>query len=246
MAFTASDPNCQQANKMDVGDYDLKGAVPPWGRSAAEYEAFFALSDVTPSARVLDCGSGPASFSAEWNGNGRFVVAADPIYRLSGTEIAADFERTAARILEGTHRAYDRFRWDYYGSPEAVVERRRITLDNFVADFTASERSGHYVAARLPELPFPRDSFDLVLCSHLLFLYSAELDTNMHIASLREMLRVARAVRVFPLLDMDGRPSKHLEVSVQALRASAQVELVPVPFEFRHGDTRMLRLSRFV
>jgi hypothetical protein len=63
------------------GDFDLGGAVLPWGRNATEYEAFFALSDVSPSARVLDCGGGPASFASEWGSGGRFVVAADPIYR---------------------------------------------------------------------------------------------------------------------------------------------------------------------
>ena len=70
-------------------DFDFGGAVPPWGRSAAEYEAFFALSDVPPSARILDCGGGPSSFAAEWSRNGRYVVAADPMYRFSPRDFLA-------------------------------------------------------------------------------------------------------------------------------------------------------------
>ena len=62
-------------------DFDFGGAVPSWGRSAAEYEAFFALSDVPSSARIFDCGGGPSSFAAEWSKNGQYVVAVDPIYR---------------------------------------------------------------------------------------------------------------------------------------------------------------------
>ncbi len=224
-------------------DFDLRG-VAPWGRSAAEYEAFFALSDVPPSARLLDCGGGPASFAAEWGARGRFVVAADPIYCLSPGSIAAEFEPTASRMLEGMQKAHDRFRWDHYGSPENVIERRREALAAFIADFQSPARAGHYVAASLPELPFQLETFDLVLCANLLFLYSEELDLDLHLASLREMLRVGREVRVFPLLDMDGRPSVHLEASVRALQASEHVELVPVPFEFRRGDSRMLRLTR--
>ncbi len=100
-------------------------------------------------------------------------------------------------MLEGTRRARDRFRWDYYGSPEGVVERRRDVLAAFISDFQASTHAGCYIAAHLPELPFQSESFDLVLCSHLLFLYSDELDTDMHITSLREMLRVGREVRLF-------------------------------------------------
>jgi hypothetical protein len=57
------------------------------------------------------------------------------------------------------------------------------------------------------------------------------------------MLRLGREVRVFPLLDMDGHPSVHLEASVGVLQTLAHVELVPVPFEFRRGDSQMLRLT---
>jgi len=225
-------------------DFDLRGAVPPWGRSAAEYEAFFALSDVLPAARLLDCAAGPSSFAAEWSQQGRLVVAADPSYRFSGKEIAAEFVPTANRMLAGMIKAYDRFKWDHYRSPEAVVRLRRDVLEAFLSDYASSNGVGRYVAARLPELPFRSGSFDVVLCSHLLFLYSREVDEEMHLACLREMLRVGREVRIFPLLDMDGQSSAHLEPSIQALRASAHVELVPVPFEFRYGDSRMLRLRR--
>ena len=85
-------------------DFDFGGAVPPWGRSAAEYEAFFALSDVPPSARILDCGGGPSSFAAEWSSNGRYVVAADPMYRFSARDFLADFDLTAAQMLAGMQR----------------------------------------------------------------------------------------------------------------------------------------------
>jgi ubiquinone/menaquinone biosynthesis C-methylase UbiE len=225
-------------------DFDLGGKVPPWGRSASEYEAFLALADAPSSARILDCGGGPASFTAEWSRQGRFVVAADPVYRQSGDEIAADFEPTAARMLEGTRKARDRFIWDHYKSPEDVVETRRHTLKRFLADFQHPRRASRYVAARLPKLPFPNDSFDLVLCSHLLFLYSEELGLDLHITSLREMLRVGREVRVFPLLDMEGRRSAHLGACMRELEAVARVELVPVPFEFRRGDSSMFRLTK--
>ena len=146
-------------------------------------------------------------------------------------------------MLAGMRKARDRFRWDYYASPEEVVHRRREVFTAFISDFRTEIRSGLYVSARLPELPFLPKSFDLVLCSHLLFLYSAEFDSEAHLSFLREMLRVGREVRVFPLLDMDGAPSVHLEGTVQKIRASAQVELVPLPFEFRIGDSKMLRLT---
>lgn len=224
-------------------EFDFGGAVPAWGRSAAEYEAFFALSDVPTSARVLDCGGGPSSFAAGWGGKGRFVVAVDPVYRLSRRNIEADFESTSARMLKGAREAYARFIWDQYESPESVVRLRRDVLSTFLRDFRSASASGRYVAGLLPDLPFVAKSFDLVLCSHLLFLYSAEFDTETHISYLRELLRVGREVRVYPLLDMAGNRSRHLDHAIQKMRDRADVEIVPVPFEFRRGDTNMLRLS---
>src|SRR5690348_15546 len=131
-------------------DFELGGTIPPWGRNANEYEAFFDLKDVPASARVLDCGSGPASFTAEWSEQGRFVVAADPVYQRLGNEIESGFEPTAERMREGLRKAFDRFIWKTYKSPEDVIERRRECLKRFLADFQAHNRSGRYVAARLP------------------------------------------------------------------------------------------------
>ena len=165
------------------------------------------------------------------------------MYRFSTRDFLADFDLTAAQMLAGMQKARDRFKWDYYGSPEDVVQRRRDVLTAFIADFQAATRSGRYVSACLPELPFLSESFDLVLCSHLLFLYSAEFDAATHLSFLRELLRVGREVRVFPLLDMDGNPSAHLEDTIQTLRMSTHVELVPLSFEFRSGDSKMLRLT---
>ncbi len=225
-------------------EFDFGGAVPAWGRCAAEYEAFFALSDVSPSARVLDCGGGPSSFAAEWGKTGRFVVAVDPIYRFSGRDLKAGFEPTAARMLAGTRKARERFRWDHYGSPEEVLRLRRDVLTTFLRDFQSVTRRGRYVSGSLPGLPFRSKSFDLVLCSHLLFLYSAEFNLDTHLSFLRELLRVGREIRVFPLFDMAGEPSQHLDFTIQSMQRCANVDLVSVPFEFRRGDSNMLRLTQ--
>lgn len=223
-------------------EFDFGGSVPAWGRCAAEYEAFFALSDVPSSARILDCGGGTSSFAAEWGGTGRFVVAVDPIYRFSGRNLEADFERTGARMLAGTRKARERFLWDHYGSPEAVIQLRRDVLRTFLRDFRSEDRRGRYVSGVLPALPFRSKFFDLVLCSHMLFLFSSEFNLETHLSFLRELLRVGREVRVFPLFDLAGNPSEHLRATIQTLQRSANVERVPVPFEFRRGDSNMLRL----
>lgn len=222
-----------------ANEFRLDGVVP-WGREADEYEAFFALDEVALGARILDCGGGPSSFTAEWSAHGRHVVAADPIYAFGTAAIRAGFEATRAPMRDGMLRANARFVWSFYGSADAVVVRRERALARFLADRAAHPE--RYVAATLPRLPFAAGAFDLVLCSHLLFLYSAELSLEMHVASLREMLRIGAELRVFPLLDLDGAPSCHLEPALQALRGEADGELIDVPFEFQRGARRMLRM----
>ena len=45
--------------------------VVPWGRSFDEYRRMFALTDRELGLKIVDCGSGPASFNAEATRRGR-------------------------------------------------------------------------------------------------------------------------------------------------------------------------------
>ena len=98
--------------------------------------------------------------------------------------------------------------------------------------------------ASLPDLPFDDGAFELALSSHLLFLYSEQLDLTFHIRALQEMLRVATEVRVFPLpatwRDTVFRTSRGV---VDVFRSrSADVTVEPVEYQFQRGGNRMLRL----
>ena len=225
-------------------EFEFEGIVP-WGRRFAEYEAFFALDDHALSGPVLDVGGGPSSFVAEARANGVDATAADPLYRHTGEEIGIRFEETAVAMRAGLRRAAYRFNWDYYGSEEAVHRLRREALALFLEDFAQGRPAGRYVTAALPALPFRSGQFRLALVSHLLFLYGDVLNLDFHLAALRELMRVAEEVRVFPLVNLDCLPSSHLPGVVRALRAEgAEAELVNVPFEFQRGATRMLRAGR--
>jgi hypothetical protein len=222
-------------------EFELDG-IAPWGRRLDEYEAFFALKDVAPGAAILDAGGGPASFAVEAAAQGFDVIAADPIYAFDGEDIRRRFEETAVAMRAGMRIASYRFKWDFYGSEERVQRRRRDALELFLADFKA-RGARRYVPASLPKLPFADKAFSLALSSHFLFLYGDELNGAFHIAAMRELLRVAKEVRVFPLINLDGRPSSHLPVVIRDLeRDGFEPELVPVPFEFQIGASQMLRV----
>lgn len=233
--------------KRDVAaskEFDLSGVVP-WGRRLREYEAFFAIDDLESLSPILDVGAGPSSFAAEAMVAGIPVTAVDPIYHLDEEDIRGRFEETAAAMRAGMNRAAYRFKWTYYQSEEAVHRLRREALELFLADFKAGKQEGRYLQAALPALPFPEQAFRLALSSHLLFLYGDELDFEFHLAAVLELLRVAREVRIFPLVNLDGRPSSHLPGVIHALATEGwKTELVEVPFEFQRGAKRMLRIVR--
>jgi hypothetical protein len=80
--------------------------------------------------------------------------------------------------------------------------------------------------------------------SHLLYLYSEQLNFEFHRAAIEELLWVAKRVRIFPLLTLDGNLSPHIEPTLAHLSAKGwRAEVVVVPYEFQRGGSRMLRIG---
>ena len=99
-----------------------------------------------------------------------------------------------------------------------ALKRVRMTaMRAFLDDYAPGRAEGRYLDAGLPSLPFADGAFDLALCSHFLFLYSQQFDAAFHVQSIRELCRVAREVRVFPLLALGAQPSPHLGAARDAL-----------------------------
>ncbi len=219
--------------------------IIPWGRTREEYELMFGLTKAELQGKILGCGDGPASFNAEMTRAGFSVVSADPIYFCSGAEIAARFEATSATIIEQVRARLHKWNWDYHRDPDGLLINRRKALSQFLADYEAGRQAGRYQIAALPELPFADGHFDLALCSHLLFLYSEHLPEGFHVRSVTELCRVAREVRIFPLLTLSHQTSPHLAaVRARLGQAGWASEIVRVPYEFQKGGNEMLRIFR--
>ena len=219
--------------------------IIPWGRSRREYELMFNLTAADLRGKILGCGDGPASFNAEMTSAGFSVVSVDPIYICSGAEIAARFEATSATIIDQVRASLSKWNWDYHGDPDGLLVNRRRALNQFLADYDVGRQQGRYQIASLPELPFADGQFDLALCSHLLFLYSEHLSEEFHVQSVSELCRVAREVRIFPLLTLSHQPSPHLvPVRARLEQVGWASEIVRVNYEFQKGGNEMLRVFR--
>lgn len=160
--FTA--PSHRLKNPMQLA------SVVFYGRSGEQALAMFNLEgdlEQWRDARVLDCPGGPGSLSARLRGLVGEVVAVDPLYALPEEELEqralADLERTMAGL-----RSSPTLRPDF--DLEACREEHIQALQIFLED--RRRHPEHYRNASLPELPFPDQSFDLVLSGHLLFAYA--------------------------------------------------------------------------
>ena len=193
---------------------------------------------------MLGCADGPASFNAEATRLGLRVTSCDPLYQYDDVQIRERIDATFDTIVEQTRRNAGEFVWDAaIPSVDDLARVRRTAMNAFLADYDAGRRQGRYPDGELPALPFASASFDLALCSHFLFLYTKQLTADVHIASVRELSRVAREVRIFPLLALGGERSAHIEAVMEAMqRDGHDVSLVTVPYEFQRGGNQMMRL----
>jgi SAM-dependent methyltransferase len=197
------------------------------------------------AGRILGCGDGPASFNAEATRRGTKVVSCDPIYAFSNADIEARIASTYEQVIDQARQNQNEFVWEAITSVEELGKVRMAAMKAFLDDYPAGLVEGRYLNLELPSLSFPDGDFDLALCSHLLFLYSRQLDEAFHHSSLLELCRVAKEVRVFPLLALGGAISPHLEGSVEMLRAAGhQVSIERVSYEFQRGACEMLRIQR--
>ncbi len=220
--------------------FTLKEIVP-WGRSFFEYQKMFALTESDLKEKILGCADGPASFNAGLTAKGGEIVSIDPLYRFSQEGIRERIDQVFGTVLEETRKNAHEFIWTSISSVDHLGEIRREAMEAFLEDYPRGVEEGRYLDNSLPELPFNSGEFGLAVCSHYLFLYSPHLSLDFHLQSIRELCRVARKVRIFPLLELGAIPSRHLESVIDCLtREEYRVAVEAVPYEFQRGGNRMM------
>lgn len=217
----------------------------PFGRSLREYELMFLLSAADCRSRILDCAAGPSSFNAELTAAGGAVCSIDPLYQFTGAEIQRQFFQTLDRVVEQVRATPQNWVWSHHRNPDDLRQNRIKVMETFVADYRAGQGTDRYACGALPGLPFEQDRFDLALSSHFLFLYSDHFSETFHLESIRAMLRVAREVRIFPLLALRAERSQHLESLCAILSQEGhRLSIERVGYELQRGGNEMLRIRR--
>jgi hypothetical protein len=150
--------------------------------------------------------------------DGGRIVSIDPLYAYSKKEIMQRIDEVAPVVMVEVKAHVDKFVWKNIPDVESLEHMRIEAMMEFLMDYEDGLEEGRYVEAALPNLPFEDDRFDLALSSHLLFFYSEHLDEQFHKDAIDEMLRVAKEVRIFPVVTLGNLSSPHLEPVVTSLR----------------------------
>ena len=116
-------------------------------------------------------------------------------------------------------------------------------MKNFLQDFEQGKKQGRYINHELPgETQFKELSFDLGLSSHFLLLYD-QLGVEFHISSIKEILRICKEVRIFPLLNLDANKSEVLDGVSRYFQKDFDLRIKKVNYEFQKGGDEMLIIT---
>lgn len=213
------------------------------GRTFEEYVAFFDLDiEAMHGLKVLDCPSGVSGFVSAANRRGISAQGCDLLYERSRDDLIAQARRSIDLIYKDT-AWMEGHNFSFYGSREGHRSCREGALERFEADYNCRR----YRYGRLPKLAYEDDSFDLLLSSHLLFVYDDRLDLSFHMEAISEMLRIAKEVRIFPLVDFKNsrqHENENLSPLVAAVLERFEATIRKVPFEFQPGAGQMMQILR--
>jgi SAM-dependent methyltransferase len=220
--------------------------VVPFGRTLAEYKLMFNLTDLDCQGRILDIGAGPASFTAEMYKLGYNVTAIDPVYHFTGAEIQQRFDDCVDDIIQQVEDSRTDWVWKYHQSPADLRRSRELALELFLADYAEGKVAGRYIAGAVPD-GIGAQSYDLILCSHFLLLYSEQLNWEFHRQAVNGLLEHCKELRIFPLLTLGFDRSPYIDPLREYLeKLEYHTEIIPVEYEFQPGGNEMLVIKKLL
>ena len=208
-----------------------------FGRTWHECMGMYALeeADLT-NRRVLDCPGGPDALVADGLKRGFDMHAVDPQYA-NDADVLESRGREEITDAMTAWQSDPEKAWDQAEADE-YLRLKLEALDHFIQSYR--DNKSHFTSGSLPDLPFKANSFDLILSGHFLFLYASiehgglmshdQLDLEFHLAAIRDMIRVAPEVRIYPTYATSGpsRRQPYVEPVMDILRSEGHhVELVP-------------------
>lgn len=218
--------------------------VVPWGRNMEEYKLMFRLDDSDISKKFASFGDGPACFNYEMTERNGNVVSFDLIYQFSKEDIEKRIEEVRITVMQQMKENMDNYVWKNIKNLDDLVNTRMSAMKKFLSDYEKGKAEGRYIFHELPhKLPYETDYFDIGLSSHFLLMYTA-LGYDFHIASMTEMLRVCKEIRIFPIVDLDANKVDLITDIIDYFKKDYKVDIVKTEYEFQKGDNKLLVIRK--
>ncbi|QRN04417.1 hypothetical protein GH742_11305 [Legionella sp. MW5194] len=215
-----------------------------WGHHVDEYREMFDLTDTDLSGKILEFGCGPSAINAELTGKAKQCVSCDPLFSLDMDTLNSKVTLIFADMLNKVTEEKEKFDFSRYeNNLEELIEKRRSGLSAFFADYLRGKEEKRYIGITEIRLPFNDFTFDYALSSHYLFAELDNQDVAFHVQAIQELARVAKEVRIFPLIDRHGQPSPLLgPVLLELQQHNFGVEVRSVNYHLQPSGNAMLRV----
>ena len=214
-----------------------------WGHHLEEYRDMFDLQESSFSMRFLEFQCGPSAFQYDLRGRSAHLVSYDDWFCLDKKAISGQIEESFETRLVQISAQPQSFNFSRYGGLEALVAYRREGVAHFLQDYDLGHAEGRYLPAATKTLAFEPFFFDYALSAHHFFSSIVPQTVEYHLTLLKELARVAKEVRIFPLVDANGVPSPLLGPVILALQQQHfGVEVREVSYQVQPKGNAMLRL----
>lgn len=223
--------------------FDLNSVVP-WGRNMDEYRLMFRLNESDLSKKIAGFGDGPACFNYEMTERNGNVISFDLIYQFSKTDIEKRIEEVRVIVMQQMRENMDNYVWTNIKNLDELEFTRMSAMKKFLSDYEKGKAEGRYVFHELPNrLTYEDNYFDIGLSSHFLLMYTS-LGYDFHIASITEMLRVCKEIRIFPIVDLDANETDLTAKVMDYFKKDYNVEVVKTDYEFQKGESKLLIIKK--
>lgn len=214
-----------------------------WGHHVDEYCEMFDLSVQEMKSSWLEYGCGPTAVNVELSQTGQKIISIDPLFDLGKEALESKVATIFSQMVKRVYQAQESFDFSRYGSAQSLVKTREIGIANFLADYQQGKKEKCYQGVRKEHLNFADFSFEFALSSHYFFVRELNLDADMHLQQIKELARVAKEVRIFPLIDRHGQPSSLLGPVLLGLQqANFGTEIREVAYHLQTSGNAMLRV----
>jgi hypothetical protein len=215
-----------------------------WSHSLKNYVLMFDLNASDFCQPLLDVAAGASTFNVEMTNQGYKVVSCDPIYKTSPENITQVINQLVEHLATKIEKTTDHYQWGLeYRNSADLIRQQHAMAEIFIRDYAKGLKEQRYISDSLPNLSFENFQFAYALCANFIFDGHYADDLKFQIAAIHDMARVAREVRIFPLLDPTGNISANLGPILAQLQVEGYgVEIRQVPYQLLKKGNAMLRV----